>query len=65
MVDLHIGKHGVILLALLFVILAFEDVLIWFNRGEVPAIEFFVGLVLVLAVIAAAIYEAELYRPPR
>ncbi|QCC50714.1 hypothetical protein [Halapricum salinum] len=65
MVDLHIGRHGVILLAILFVILGFEDVLVWLNSGDLPAIEFFVGLILVLAVIAGAIYEAEQYRPPR
>ena len=65
MVDLHIGRHGVILLAILFVILGFEDALVWLNSGDLPAIEFFVGLILVLAMIAGAIYEADQHRPPR
>jgi len=65
MVDLHIGRHGVVLLAILFLLLGIEDILIWLNSGEIPAIEFFLGLVLVLAVIAGAIYEAEHFRPPR
>lgn len=65
MVDVHIGRHGVILLVLLFVLLAFEDVLVWLNSGTLPAAEFFVGLLLVLGVVTFAIWEANLHPPPR
>lgn len=65
MVELHIGRHGVVLLVLLFVLMAAEDALIWLNSGTVPAIEFFVGLVLVLGVMALAVLEANLHPPPR
>ncbi|WP_255196668.1 hypothetical protein [Halorarius litoreus] len=65
MVEVNIGRHGVILLVLLFAILAFEDVLVWINSGTLPAVEFFVGLLLVLGVVAFAIREANLHPPPR
>lgn len=65
MVELHIGKHGVVLLILLFLLLGLEDVLVWVNSGTVPAVEFFVGLLLVLGVAAFAVREATLHPPPR
>jgi hypothetical protein len=65
MVDLEIGRHGVILLVILFLIFGLEDILIWINRGELPAVEFFVGLILVLALVAWAVREAQLHPPPR
>lgn len=65
MVEIHIGRHGVILLVLLFLLLASEDILIWVNSGTVPAIEFFAGLLLVLAVVTLAIWEANQHPPPR
>ena len=65
MVELHIGKHGVALLILLFLFLGLEDVLVWVNSGTVPAVEFFVGLLLVLGVAAFAVREATLHPPPR
>lgn len=65
MVEIHIGRHGLYLLVLLFVILGAEDVLIWVNSGALPGIEFFAGALLVLAVFALAIHEARLHPPPR
>lgn len=65
MVEFRIGRHGVVLLVLLFVILGSEDVLIWLNTGSLPAIEFFVGMLLVLVVVALAVHEAVLHPPPR
>lgn len=64
MVELHIGRHGVIILVILFVILTVEDVFVWINSGVVPGIEFFVGAVLVVAIIGFAIQEGMTYRPP-
>jgi hypothetical protein len=65
MVNLHIGKHGVVLLVLLFLLLGIEDVLIWVRDGDLPALEFFVGLVIVLVVVAWAVRQANLFPPIR
>lgn len=65
MVDVHIGRQGVILLVILFILLAFEDILIWMNTGTIPAAEFFVAMLLVLGVVALALWEANLHPPPR
>jgi len=65
MVQLNIGRRGVLLLVLLFVVMGIEDILIWLNTGEVPTIEFFVGMVIVLTVFALAIREANRHPPPR
>lgn len=65
MVQLKIGRHGVLLLVLLFVIMGIEDILIWLNTGEVPIIEFFAGMVIILTVFALAIQEANRHPPPR
>lgn len=64
MVEFRIGRHGVILLVLLFLLLAGEDILIWVNTGAVPSLEFFVGMVVVLAVVALALREAISHPPP-
>lgn len=64
MVEADIGRNGVLVLVALFLILAAEDVLIWVRSGIVPAIEFFVGMVLVLVVVAFAIWEARHHPPP-
>jgi len=65
MVQLNIGRRGVLLLVLLFVVMGMEDILIWLNTGEVPTIEFFVGMVIVLTVFALAIRELKRHPPPR
>lgn len=64
MPEIQIGRHGAIFLALLFVILTAEDILIWIRSGAVPALEFFIALLLVLGVVALAIREANLHPPP-
>lgn len=63
MVDFQIGRHGVILLVALFLLLGMEDILIWVNTGTLPAIEFFVAMFLVLGVFALAVREAVLHPP--
>lgn len=65
MVKLRIGRHGVIILVLLFLLLGAEDVLIWYNTGALPAIEFFVAMLVVLGIVALAIYESVVHPPPR
>lgn len=65
MVELDIGKHGVILLVLVFLLMGIEDILIWLNTGALPAIEFFIGIVIVLSILALAIREARHHPPPR
>lgn len=65
MVELDIGKHGVILLVLLFLVMGIEDILIWLNTGALPAIEFFIAIVIVLSILALAIREARHHPPPR
>lgn len=60
-----IGKHGVILLVLVFLLRGIEDILIWLNTGALPAIEFFIGIVIVPSILALAIREARHHPPPR
>jgi predicted ferric reductase len=64
MADIDIGTHGVVLLAILFVLLTAEDILIWVESGTVPAFEFFIALVLVVGVFAVAVREANRHPPP-
>ncbi|MFC6825751.1 hypothetical protein [Halopelagius fulvigenes] len=61
--DVRLGKHGAVLLAVLFVVLLAEDALIWLRGGAVPGIEFFAGTLAVLAVVAVAVYEANRHPP--
>lgn len=61
--DLDIGTTGVVLLALLFLIFGTEDLLIWVNDGVVPGLEFFVGLLVLLAATLLAIREARRHPP--
>ncbi|MFC7201981.1 hypothetical protein ACFQJC_00490 [Haloferax namakaokahaiae] len=65
MVNLHIGKHGALLVVFLFFLLEFEDILIWVNTGSTPAIEFFVASLVVLGVVVFAVREAVAHPPPR
>lgn len=64
MVDLDIGRHGLVILLILFAVLGAEDVLIWVNSGVVPAVEFFLATLLVLIVVAVAIRESMRHAPP-
>lgn len=64
MVDLRIGRHGVIIILVLFLTFAIEDILIWINRGAVPGIEFFVASIVLLVVFAILIRDARNHRPP-
>ncbi|WP_410767160.1 hypothetical protein [Haloferax sp. DFSO60] len=65
MVNFHIGRGGVVIILLLFLLLELEDILIWVNTGSLPAIEFFVATIIVLGVVAFAIREAVAHPPPR
>lgn len=64
MVELRIGKHGVVLLLILFLLLGVEDILVWMRAGTLPGVEFFVATAIVVAVFAFAIYEAVSHPPP-
>ncbi|MFB6171941.1 MAG: hypothetical protein ABEJ23_05355 [Haloarculaceae archaeon] len=64
MVELQIGRHGVVLLIFMFLLLGAEDILVWLNSGDLPAAEFFVGMLVVLGVILLAIREAIQHPPP-
>lgn len=64
MIDLHIGKHGVVLIVLMFVLLTAEDVFVWLNSGVLPGVEFFVGVLVVLGIVVFAIRESRLHPPP-
>lgn len=64
MADLQIGRHGVILLVVLFLLLAAEDVLIWVESGVVPGVEFFLASLVVGATMAYVIREVQKYEPP-
>ena len=64
MISFRIGRHGVVLLLALFVLLGAEDAVIWINRGVVPGVEFFLGALLVLVIVADAIRAAVAHPPP-
>lgn len=61
---LRIGKHGVAIVAAIFLLLAVEDLFIWLHSGVVPGIEFFVASVIVVIVFVLAIRQAQKYDPP-
>jgi hypothetical protein len=63
MVEPDVGRHGLAILLVLFVILGVEDVLVWLNSGTVPGIEFFLAALLVVAIAAAAIRESSRHAP--
>ena len=54
----RVGRTGAIVLLVVFLILAVEDAIIWFSAGVVPGIEFFLALLVVLAVWYVAIRNA-------
>lgn len=62
---LGIGRTGVAIILLLFVILGIEDVYVWAVSGTVPGIEFFLALLLVLVISIVAIREARAHPPSR
>ncbi|AFK21279.1 hypothetical protein E6P09_17065 (plasmid) [Haloferax mediterranei ATCC 33500] len=63
--ELDIGRTGVAILLVLFLILGVEDVYVWTVSGVVPGIEFFVALVFVLVIAFIAIREAREHPPAR
>jgi hypothetical protein len=65
MVELDVGRTGVAILVLLFLLLTAEDLLVWINAGSVPGIEFFLGAAVVLVVAFFAIRQARSHPPPR
>lgn len=62
---LRIGRTGALLVLLVFLLLAVEDVFVWLNGGAVPGIEFFVAAVLVVVLLVAGVFEAQQHPPPR
>jgi len=64
MVDLHIGRHGILILLVLFLIMGLEDILVWMNSGVIPGLEFLIAAVIVLAVVVLAIRQANRHPPP-
>lgn len=63
--DLHIGRTGLILVFVVFLLLAVEDVFIWLNRGVVPGIEFFVASLILVGLLVLAINQVRRERFPR
>ncbi|AOW79559.1 hypothetical protein HTSR_0359 [Halodesulfurarchaeum formicicum] len=59
-----LGRAGIALLVIVFLVLFVEDILIWHNSGILPAIEFLLIDIAVLAVLALAIREVRRRRPP-
>ncbi|APE94810.1 hypothetical protein [Halodesulfurarchaeum formicicum] len=64
MIRSTLGRPGIALLVIVFLVLFVEDILIWHNSGALPAIEFLLLDVAVLAVLALAIREVRRRRPP-
>lgn len=64
MLRVDLGRTGLVVLAIVFGLLAGEDLLIYLNRGTLPAIEFLLIDVLVLGIIIVAITEARRRQPP-
>lgn len=62
---LGIGRTGVAIILLLFVILGVEDVYVWAVSGTLPGVEFFFALLLVLVISFVAIREARAHPPSR
>lgn len=59
-----LGRTGIVVLVIAIVLLLGEDLLILYNSGVVPAIEFLLLDVLVIAILAIAIREARRRNPP-
>ncbi|MGM0372569.1 MAG: hypothetical protein ACQEQJ_08720 [Halobacteriota archaeon] len=59
-----LGRAGIALLVIVFLVLFVEDILIWHNSGTLPGIEFLLLDVAVLAVLALAIREVRRRNPP-
>ena len=53
-----LGRSGIVLLLFVAVILVGENLLIWSRSGVLPAIEFLLLDIVVLGVLAAAVYQA-------
>lgn len=62
---LRIGRTGALVVLLIFLLLAAEDIFIWLNGGAVPGIEFFLAAILVVVLLVAGILEAREHPPPQ
>lgn len=62
---LGLGRTGVAIVVLLFLLLGVEDVYVWVDSGVVPGVEFFAALLVVLVVFVVAIREARAHPPSR
>lgn len=60
-----VGRTGVFIVLILFVVLGIEDVYLWVIEGTIPGLEFFLALVIVLIVTVVAIREARTHPPSR
>ena len=59
---LRIGRTGAVIVLLVFLLLAAEDMLIWVNGGVIPGIEFFLAALLVVGLFVVAILQARGHR---
>lgn len=60
--QLGIGRTGVLIVLLVFLLLAVEDIVIWVNSGVIPGIEFFLASLVVVGIIVVAILQARSHR---
>lgn len=59
-----LGRTGKAILIIAVVLLLSEDLLIFYNSGTIPALEFLVLDALVIAILFVAIQVARRHRPP-
>jgi hypothetical protein len=59
-----LGRTGIVVLVIASVLLLGEDLLILYNTGVLPAIEFLLLDIVVIGILAIAIREARRRIPP-
>lgn len=63
--DLNIGRTGLIIVLVVFLLLAIEDILIWLNSGVLPGIEFLIAALLLAGLFLMGINQVRNQRYPR
>lgn len=59
-----LGRTGTAVLIIAIILLLGEDLLIFYNSGAIPALEFLLLDALVIAILFVAIQVARRHRPP-
>lgn len=62
--NVPLGRTGIVVLLIAIVLLLGEDLLIFYNSGAIPAIEFLLLDVVVIVILAIAIREARRRKLP-